>query len=131
MLVVEISNTLVNLGMMPIWDIPPLPKNGLGGLGGDWSLPEVPAREARFRRRSMGLNSGQLPSLWFLGYPTCHFFVFLFWNRCNIHINLYIYTHIGKLVPLHPGVPRSPTIVSQGPWTWVRHLVPPWWWGTS
>jgi hypothetical protein len=82
-------------------------------------------RGAHFQRWSMGLNSGQPPSPWFLGYPACIFFVFLFWDSYNIHINIYIY--IGKLVPLHPYVPGSPSAVSRGPWTQVKYAVPPWW----
>jgi hypothetical protein len=31
------------------------------------------------------------------------------------------HTHIEKWVPLHPCVPRSPTVASQGPGTQVSH----------
>jgi hypothetical protein len=37
------------------------------------------------------------------------------------------YIYIGKLVPLHPCVPRFPTMASQGLRTQARHVAPPWW----
>jgi hypothetical protein len=109
MMVMGISNVLVDLRILPIQDIAQLPENGSGGLGSGWSHPGAPTRVARFQRRSVGLNSSQPPPPCFLGYHAYHFFiVFLFWNGYNIHINIHIYTYwkTGAFTPMCSWVPN-------------------------
>jgi hypothetical protein len=127
MMVMGISNVLVDLRILPIQDIAQLPENGSGGLGSGWSHPGAPTRVARFQRRSVGLNSSQPPPPCFLGYHAYHFLLFFSFGMAIIYILTFIYIHIGKLVPLHPCVPGSQTAASQGPWTQFRHAAPPWW----
>jgi hypothetical protein len=59
------------------------PEGGVGGLADGWSHLGAHARGEHLQHRSLGLNSGQPPAPWSLGYPVCHFFVvvFLFWTQ--------------------------------------------------
>jgi hypothetical protein len=52
------------------------------------------------------------------------FFFSLFWIAV-IYLHTDIYIYIRKLVPLHPYIPGSPTAMSRGPGTQVRHTTPP------
>jgi hypothetical protein len=90
-LVMEISNALVDLGMLPIQNIHHLPKS---------------IQEAQASDPVHGTQLGSAPMLMAVGYLPHHLLLLLSlvsWSSYNIHINIYIYN--GKLVPLDPCVP--------------------------
>jgi hypothetical protein len=60
------------------------------------------------------------------GRPTCFSSIGIAVIHTHTHTHTYIYIYIGKLMSLHPYVPRSPIAVSQGPRTQIRHAAPPW-----
>jgi hypothetical protein len=63
-LVVEASNTLVDLGMLPIREVPQISKKTQEVLKAMGCHPGVPTRGACHQRWSLGLDSGRLPLPW-------------------------------------------------------------------
>jgi hypothetical protein len=64
-----------------------------------------------------------------LGHPPCRLsFYFLLPLEMDV---IYIYKDDGKLVPLHPLAPVSPTAMSRGPGAQVRHTAPSQWGASS
>jgi hypothetical protein len=89
-LVMEVSNTLVDLGMMPIRDIPQLPNMAQEVLAvADLILERL--REEHASRTELWPAAVSVAP----GRPACCFFPFpLFWNCCNVHTHRYIYIYI-------------------------------------
>jgi hypothetical protein len=106
-LVMGITDTLVDLGVFPIWDIsiaradvatasegeealhqssirdhPPASQVSLGGLGSGMSLTLV-------SRSKLGPFTTPATS----GYPAYHLF-FCFWSSCNVHIHIHIHINV-------------------------------------
>jgi hypothetical protein len=103
-LVVEISNSLVDLLMLPVRDIPQLSKSAQVVLAAaDLILSAC--------KRSMPSTPVPMTKLWPTvipvtpSHPTCHFF---FWNSCNTHtyIYIYIYRKTCAFTPLCSRVPN-------------------------
>jgi hypothetical protein len=106
-----VSNALVDLGMLPVQDIPQLLKSARGVLMALVSFystcekrrPQALVHGTELVLAAMPMASGCLPIV----FPTLLSFAPR--SGCNIHFHLYIYKDIGKLVSLHlsPRVPNQ------------------------
>jgi hypothetical protein len=110
----EISNTLFDLGMLAIREIPQLPKMTQEVLAAA-SLILVCLREEHASGtgpwdRNSGLLSFEKDVIYIYTYHT--------------HTHTYIY--IGKACVFTPLCPQFPTVASWGPGTQVGHATPPW-----
>jgi hypothetical protein len=145
-LVVGISNALVDLGMLPIQDIPQLPKSAwevLTTAGLIWCVCEKRGPPVR----SVGLSLGRplCPWLWAICSAIFSFLLsFAPRSNCNIHfhthtlthtdthtqiyIYIYMYIYIRTLENLcryTPEPPCPPTTTNRGPGAYHRHAAPP------
>jgi hypothetical protein len=101
-LVVEISNSLVDLLTLPVRDIPQLPKSAQVVLAAadlilstcERNMPSTPVPMTKLWPTVIPVT----PS-----HPTCHFF---FWNSCNTHLYIYIYRKTCVFTPLCSRVPN-------------------------